>query len=204
LSNSKHSIAPWPAAPNVNRSPRYQGRHAAQQREPSFKPLASSWTGRALALLAAAAVMLALLAYFGQVDANAAAKHSPKQYAAMRAAKTRAGDPYSYGKAGPHAFDCSGLVYWAYRQVGITLPRTTGSLYSSSKLTTISKNSLHWGDLVLFGTGHVELFGHWANKAHTVGYTFGAHHSGTRVSYRKFYTSGSYHPTRYRHVKGAG
>lgn len=202
--NSKRSIAPWPAAPNANRSPRYQGRHAAEQREPSFKPLASSWTGRALALLAAAAVMLALLAYFGQTDANAAAKRSPKQYAAMHKAVSKKGTWYKYGAAGPNSFDCSGLVYWSYRQVGITLPRTTGSLYSSSKLVTISKNSLHYGDVVLFGTGHVELFGHWANKAHTVGYTFGAHKSGTRVGYRKFYTSGSYHPTRYRHVKGAG
>jgi cell wall-associated NlpC family hydrolase len=193
----------WLAAtPKRNRTPRYQGRHSATPRQPSYTPLVRSWTGRALALIAAAAVVLALLAYFNASDAHAAS--SPRQYAAMHKAVSKKGKPYRYGAAGPSSFDCSGLVVWAYRQVGFSLPRTTGSMYSSSKFTTISKNSLHYGDLVFFGTGHVELFGHWANKSHTVGYTFGAHHSGTTVSYRRFTTGGSYHPTKYRHVKGAG
>ena len=30
--------------------------------------------------------------------------------------------PYSWGAAGPGAFDCSGLVMWAFQQAGISLP----------------------------------------------------------------------------------
>jgi peptidoglycan DL-endopeptidase CwlO len=42
----------------------------------------------------------------------------------LAAAASRLGDPYQWGATGPHAFDCSGLVGWAYRQAGILLPRT--------------------------------------------------------------------------------
>ena len=40
---------------------------------------------------------------------------------ALRFALTRIGDPYVWGGAGPDDFDCSGLVMWAYAQVGISL-----------------------------------------------------------------------------------
>ncbi|MFL6139947.1 MAG: C40 family peptidase [Frankiaceae bacterium] len=42
----------------------------------------------------------------------------------LRAASSRLGAPYRWGATGPDAFDCSGLVGWAYRQAGIALPRT--------------------------------------------------------------------------------
>ena len=45
---------------------------------------------------------------------------------ALQAAITREGDPYVWGAAGPSAFDCSGLVVWAYAQEGIALPHYTG------------------------------------------------------------------------------
>ncbi|MBO0855554.1 MAG: C40 family peptidase [Nocardia sp.] len=50
---------------------------------------------------------------------------SPRAVAALTAASTQTGKPYLWGGTGPNAFDCSGLVQWAYRQVGINLPRTT-------------------------------------------------------------------------------
>jgi hypothetical protein len=40
----------------------------------------------------------------------------------IRAAWTRIGRPYVWGATGPNAFDCSGLVGWAYAQAGISLP----------------------------------------------------------------------------------
>lgn len=43
----------------------------------------------------------------------------------MRAAVSRLGLPYSWGATGPRAFDCSGLVQWAYRRIGYSIPRTT-------------------------------------------------------------------------------
>ncbi len=33
------------------------------------------------------------------------------------------GKPYRWGAAGPHAFDCSGLMVWLYACLGIRLPR---------------------------------------------------------------------------------
>lgn len=137
-------------------------------------------------------------------DVRLVAASTPKRHIAMRYAKAQEGDPYRYGGTGPSSWDCSGLVMVAYKKAGKSLPRTTGSMYSSSTMTTVSKYNVRWGDPVFFGTGHVELFAHWGNKAKTWGYTFGAHRSGTRVSYRKFSMGSSYHPTRFRHVKGTG
>ncbi len=45
--------------------------------------------------------------------------------AVLQAAASRIGRPYVWGATGPDAFDCSGLVGWAFRQVGISLPRTS-------------------------------------------------------------------------------
>jgi cell wall-associated NlpC family hydrolase len=44
--------------------------------------------------------------------------------ALIAAAKTRMGMPYVYGAAGPTAFDCSGFTSWAFRQIGVALPRS--------------------------------------------------------------------------------
>lgn len=45
--------------------------------------------------------------------------------AAVGAARAKVGAPYVYAATGPDAFDCSGLTQWAYRQAGVTLPRTS-------------------------------------------------------------------------------
>lgn len=63
-------------------------------------------------------------------------------------AKAQLGKPYSYGSAGPSAFDCSGLVYYCYRQNGKTLARSSASQYSTT--ARVSKGNLQPGDLVFF------------------------------------------------------
>src|SRR5262249_32647305 len=65
---------------------------------------------------------------------------------AVAAAESRVGDPYVWGAAGPGAFDCSGLVAWAYAQVGISLPHFSGAQYADT--THISMANLQPGDLV--------------------------------------------------------
>jgi peptidoglycan DL-endopeptidase CwlO len=65
---------------------------------------------------------------------------------AVEAAETRVGDPYVWGAAGPGTFDCSGLVMWAYDQVGISLPHFSGAQYADT--THISMSDLEPGDLV--------------------------------------------------------
>jgi hypothetical protein len=43
----------------------------------------------------------------------------------LNAAKSRLGLPYVWGAAGPAAFDCSGLVQWAFRYAGVAMPRVS-------------------------------------------------------------------------------
>src|SRR2546423_592560 len=43
--------------------------------------------------------------------------------AALRVAMTQLGKPYVWGAAGPNAYDCSGLVQWSFKRVGVNLPR---------------------------------------------------------------------------------
>lgn len=77
---------------------------------------------------------------------------------ALRAALTRRGDPYVWGAAGPGAFDCSGLVMWAYAQVGISLPHYTGAQWNMG--VHVSRSQLQPGDLVFFyaDISHVGLY----------------------------------------------
>ncbi len=60
--------------------------------------------------------------------------------------KTLIGTPYLYGGTSPKGFDCSGLVQFVYKQVGIFLPRTSHAQYQS--LTKIDHPEV--GDLVFF------------------------------------------------------
>jgi len=77
---------------------------------------------------------------------------------ALRWALTKVGDPYVWGAAGPSAFDCSGLVMWAYAQVGISLMHFTGDQWNEGE--HISRNELQPGDLVFFfpTISHVGLY----------------------------------------------
>lgn len=103
-------------------------------------------------------------------------------------AETRTGDWYSYGSAGPSYFDCSGLVYWAAAQLGITIPRTTyGMLAGGTHLYRIPLSEARRGDLLFYGSGHVELDTMWWH------WSFGAQEPGTRVGWH--YWSGWWQPT---------
>ena len=77
---------------------------------------------------------------------------------AVRHALGKVGAPYRWGADGPRAFDCSGLVNWAYRQEGVALPRTSGALASAGR--PVSRSALRPGDLVLFYTpvSHVGIY----------------------------------------------
>jgi cell wall-associated NlpC family hydrolase len=66
--------------------------------------------------------------------------------AAVAAAESRVGDPYVWGAAGPGAFDCSGLVEWAWAQAGVYLPHYSGAQYADT--THIPMSDLQPGDLV--------------------------------------------------------
>jgi cell wall-associated NlpC family hydrolase len=77
---------------------------------------------------------------------------------ALQAALSKRGDPYVWAAAGPAAFDCSGLVVWAFAQVGITLPHYTGDLWNSG--VHVPRSDLEPGDLVFFypDISHVGIY----------------------------------------------
>lgn len=58
------------------------------------------------------------------------------------------GTPYRYGGDTPRGFDCSGLVRFAYRQVGIDVPHSSRMLYKQSQKVPLNK--LQPGDLLFF------------------------------------------------------
>jgi cell wall-associated NlpC family hydrolase len=79
------------------------------------------------------------------------------------------GTPYVWGGASPGGFDCSGLVMWAYAQVGVSLPHSTYALYAMG--VPVSQDQLQPGDLVFFdGVGHVGIYiggGQFVHAPHT-------------------------------------
>ncbi|RWA19446.1 hypothetical protein MBRU_16975 [Mycolicibacterium brumae DSM 44177] len=64
----------------------------------------------------------------------------------VQAALSKIGSPYAWGGTGPGAFDCSGLVNWAYHQAGIGLPRSSYALAANG--TPVSRDELQPGDVV--------------------------------------------------------
>jgi cell wall-associated NlpC family hydrolase len=45
--------------------------------------------------------------------------NTSKATAATRIAKSMIGQPYRYGGQSPRGFDCSGLVWYSYKKVGV-------------------------------------------------------------------------------------
>ena len=70
--------------------------------------------------------------------------------AALRAAESRRGLPYTWGAAGPTAFDCSGLVQWAFAQVGVSMPRVAADQARAGPAVPVSQ--LQPGDLLFYHT----------------------------------------------------
>ena len=79
---------------------------------------------------------------------------------AVSAARSMIGTAYASGGTQPGGFDCSGLVQWAFKQAGITLPRTSFAQFAVG--TPVSRANVQAGDLVFFnangpGASHVGI-----------------------------------------------
>ena len=83
----------------------------------------------------------------------------------VRIARNQAGDPWVMGNVGPHSFDCSGLVYFAFRKAGL-LERIGGSRRSARGYWAWFRErgrTSRWngrrGDLVVWGNGqHIGIY----------------------------------------------
>ena len=69
--------------------------------------------------------------------------------AAAAMAKSLVGSPYVYGASGPYSFDCSGLLYYIYGQLGYPIARGSSSQYNQSGYF-VSADEIQPGDLVFF------------------------------------------------------
>lgn len=113
----------------------------------------------------------------------------------VRFALSRLGDPYSQPKAGQDNYtDCSFLVQWCYRQLGISLPRTAAAQAAAycvnNGLLTISSADLVPGDLVFF---RHDTNGRFMNITHVAiyagdGMIVDASSSKGQVVYRKLFS----------------
>jgi hypothetical protein len=68
----------------------------------------------------------------------------------VNAARNALGVMYAWGGSSMSGFDCSGLVYWAYGQKGIQVPRTSYNQFQVG--ASVQPNKLRPGDLVFFDT----------------------------------------------------
>jgi len=76
---------------------------------------------------------------------------------AADAALGQLGTPYVWAGSQPGGFDCSGLVMWAFAQVGVALPHSSYAQYGYG--VPVSRDQLQPGDLVFFdGLGHVGIY----------------------------------------------
>lgn len=81
----------------------------------------------------------------------------PTHSAVVGVALGELGTPYVWGGSQPGGFDCSGLVMWAYSQVGVALPHSTYAQWGYG--VSVSRDQLQPGDLVFFdGIGHVGIY----------------------------------------------
>lgn len=87
------------------------------------------------------------------------------------------GVKYVYGGTSTSGFDCSGYTQYVFNKLGISIPRTTGSQFSTG--TSVAKANLQVGDLVFFNTtgktaSHVGIFvgnGKFAHAGTSTGVT---------------------------------
>lgn len=103
----------------------------------------------------------------------------------LRVAARQAGKPYVYGANGPHAFDCSGLVQYVFRQaVGKHLPHNTDAQWAV--IRHIRRSKLRPGDLIYVRAGgHLEHVGIYAGH----GTWWEAPHTGSHVLKRRIWST---------------
>ena len=76
-----------------------------------------------------------------------------KAHKVVKTAYSQMGKKYRSGGASPQkGFDCSGLIWWAYQQHGVTVPRITTDQAKTGH--AVPKARPRPGDIVVFRTGN--------------------------------------------------
>lgn len=150
---------------------------ATPRRRPAVTPKKIATLAVSAAL--ASPVALAVTSSVDQTPKAHASRISPWGTKAAKFALKQRGKPYVFGATGPKSYDCSGLVYTAYKHAGLKIPRqTTGQLKHLGHRVPLNK--LRTGDLVFQNKGHVGIY-YGKNKV------VSAPHSGAKVHSQKDY-----------------
>ncbi|MCI5970460.1 MAG: C40 family peptidase [Oscillospiraceae bacterium] len=81
-------------------------------------------------------------------DGNDAEKRGTIGEEVVEFAKQYIGTPYVYGGSSPSGFDCSGFVYYVYKNFGVTLNRVAAD--QSKNGYVVDRSELMPGDILLF------------------------------------------------------
>ena len=68
------------------------------------------------------------------------------------------GVPYVWAGTSPNGFDCSGFVFYAYKENGYDINRTAASIYSNG--TYVDRSQLQVGDAICFTNSSYSYIGH--------------------------------------------
>ncbi len=74
----------------------------------------------------------------------------------VSAAQSQVGKPYVWGATGPNAYDCSGLVQYAYSQAGKNVGRTTYQQAGAGQHVAVSQAQA--GDILMWGDYHDAIY----------------------------------------------
>ncbi|MEV0866478.1 NlpC/P60 family protein [Brachybacterium paraconglomeratum] len=91
----------------------------------------------------------------GGASAPSSSSSSSSSSTIVNAARSAVGTPYSWGGSSLSGMDCSGLVNYAYKAAGISLPRTSGQIANGGRW--ISQSQAQPGDIVAW-SGHVAIY----------------------------------------------
>lgn len=95
-------------------------------------------------------------------------RYAAKADRVLKVVANQEGDPYRWGAAGPDAFDCSGLIYFAFqRAFDRTIPRIANDQKRASKRIW-HRSNLRPGDLVfkVDGSGYAYHVGIYAGHGY--------------------------------------
>ena len=96
------------------------------------------------------------------VASSSSSSGSSAGNAIVATAKQYLGVPYVYGGTSPSGFDCSGLVYYVYKQNGYSVYRTATAQYQNGSY--VERSDLQPGDILIFynsgmtGIGHAGIY----------------------------------------------
>lgn len=94
----------------------------------------------------------------GEIAATASTTSSSEGEKIVALAKQYLGVSYVYGGSSPSGFDCSGLVYYVFRQCGYSVTRTATTQNRDGSY--VARSDLQPGDIIIFYNGSMSAIGH--------------------------------------------